>query len=136
MEHMSQAAADLLFLGLDHGIDSVRAGGGPLTPFVIVQHGADRVLTRFVADRLEDGIERAVAHLRATELSGDDCAVLVYDGYLTGPEGRFDAIYAELLDGAGTITVIGQRYRPGAMLRRFETIGNPAMLPPGVRGKL
>ena len=132
---IAQTTMDVLFLGLDHGVDSVRASGGPLTPFVVVERGGERQLTRFASATLEDSIAQAVGKIRATQLEAEDCAVLVYDGYLTAPEGRFDAIYAEAIDFRGRITVVAQRYKPKARLRHFETVGNPALLP-GAHGKL
>jgi hypothetical protein len=131
MPDLSPETADLLFLGLDHGIDSVR-GGGPLIPFVITERNGDRTLARFVEETLEAGIERAIASIRAAPIAPGDRSVLVYDGYLTLPDGdRSDAIYAEALEADGVVTVMAQRYRPKRRLRGLETIGNPALLPSG-----
>jgi hypothetical protein len=128
---ISAETADLLFLGLDHGIDSVR-GGGPLIPFVITERNGERALARFVAETLEAGIARAVASIKADPLAPGDRSVLVYDGYLTPPNGdRFDAIYAEAIEAGGAVTVMAQRYKPKGRLRGLETIGNPALLPSG-----
>ena len=41
----SDSLMDLIFLALDHGIDSVREGGGPLVAFMIKQ-GEERVLVQ------------------------------------------------------------------------------------------
>jgi hypothetical protein len=126
---ISDETADLLFAALDHGIDSVR-GGGPLIPFVIAERGGQRALARFVHETLEGGLAEAVAAIRRDPPGAGQRSVLAYDGYLTGPDGvRLDAIYAECLDADGVITVMAQRYRPGKMLRRFETVGNAALLP-------
>jgi hypothetical protein len=131
MPDLSPETADLLFLGLDHGIDSVR-GGGPLIPFVITERNGDRTLARFVEETLEAGIERAIASIRAAPIAPGDRSVLVYDGHLTLPDGdRSDAIYAEALEADGVVTVMAQRYRPKRRLRGLETIGNPALLPSG-----
>jgi hypothetical protein len=55
--------------------------------------------------------------------------------YLPGvvpSEGRTDAIYAEGVEaGTDGVMTLVQRYRPRGALRRSETIGNPALLPPG-----
>src|SRR5262245_27754675 len=56
---MSEQFADLCFLALDHGVDSVRTGGGPLTPFVAFEQDGKRELRRFAAERLEEGQQRA-----------------------------------------------------------------------------
>lgn len=129
MPEISDETAELLFAALDHGIDSVRRGG-PLIPFVIREAGGQRALARFVHETLEGGLAEAVASIRANPLGPDERAVLAYDGYLTTPDGvRYDAIYAEALDSDGVVTVMAQRYRPGKMLRRFETVGNVALVP-------
>ncbi len=130
-----ETTMDLLFLGLDHGVESVRASGGPLTPFVIVERSGERQLIRFSSDTLESATAQGVSRIRATHLEPGDCAVLVYDGYLTTSEGRLDAIYAEAVDDAGRVTVVAQRYKPKSRLRSFETVGNAALLP-DARGKL
>jgi hypothetical protein len=132
MDEISPETADLLFFGLDHGIDSVRAGG-PMIPFVIAERSGERSLARFVAETLEEGVAHAVDSIKANPA---DRSVLVYDGYLTLPSGeKFDAIYAEAVDAAGHVTVMAQRYKPKRLLRGFETVGNPALLPSG-QGKL
>lgn len=129
MPEISNETADLLFAALDHGIDSVR-GGGPLVPFVIRETGGQRALARFVHETLEGGIAEAVAAVRANPPGEGERSVLAYDGYLTAPDGvRYDAIFAEALSADGVVTVMAQRYRPGKMLRRFETVGNAALLP-------
>jgi hypothetical protein len=49
---------DIIFLALDHGIESVRSSGGPLTPFVITQ-GSERNLTRCASEKLEEALANA-----------------------------------------------------------------------------
>lgn len=118
----------MLFLGLDHGVASVR-DGGPLIPFVVTERNGERTLARFVAETLEEGVAQAVESIKANPA---DRSVLVYDGYLTLPNGeRFDAVYAEAVDATGAVTVMAQRYKPKRMLRGLETVGNPAVLPSG-----
>lgn len=118
-----------MLAALDHGIDSVR-GGGPLVPFVIAERDRQRGLARFVHETLESGLAEAVAAIKRDPPGPEQRSVLVYDGYLTSPDGvRLDAIHAEGLDAHGVITVMAQRYKPGKMLRRFETVGNPSLLP-------
>jgi hypothetical protein len=132
MDEISPETADLLFFGLDHGIASVREGG-PMIPFVITERNGERSLARFVSETLEEGVAHAVDSIKANPADG---SVLVYDGYLTLPSGeKFDAIYAEAVDAAGHVTVMAQRYKPKRMLRGFETVGNPGLLPSG-QGKL
>ena len=135
MPDVAQETVDLLFLGLDHAVDSIR-DGGPLITFVITERGGERDLVRYVDKTIEGSIANAVERISASPIGPGDRCVLVYDGFLTMPDGgRFDAIYAEVIDFEGTVTIMAQRYRPKATLRRFETIGNPALLP-GAKGKL
>jgi hypothetical protein len=135
MSEIAQATVDVILVGLEHGIDSVR-DGGPLIPFVITERRGKRAVARFAAETLEAGIDAGVAAIRADPPEPGDVAALVYDGYLTLPEGeRFDAIYAEALDGEGVVTVMAQAYRPKRFLRGLETIGEPAYFPEA-KGKL
>jgi hypothetical protein len=123
---------DVVFAGLDHGIDSVR-GGGPLVPFVIVEHDGARALRRFVVGdpfELEESVAQAALFAReAAGLSGDRL-VLVYDAYLRMSDERFDATYAEGIEGGSLAAIIAQRYRPKGRIRGLETIGNAQALPP------
>jgi hypothetical protein len=126
----SQELIDLAFAALDHGIDSVREGG-PLIPFVMTESGEGRTLDRFASDLLEDAVTQAIAYVQASRSQPGTRHVLAYDGYLTLPTGeRFDAIYAEGVEaGTDVVMALAQRYRPKRSLRKFETIGNPALLP-------
>lgn len=126
---LSPTLADLLFAGLDHGIDTVR-GGRELTPFVVTQVHGQRSLARMAADTIGDAVRQGSRLIRETDLAGDDCAVLVYDGYLeTTQDGRLDAVYAKGRDASGHVVTIAQRYKPKAFLRAWQPIGHPAMLP-------
>jgi hypothetical protein len=126
----SQELIDLAFSALDHGIDSVREGG-PLIPFVMTESAEGRTLDRFDSDLLEDAVAQAITHVQASRSQPGTRHVLAYDGYLTLPTGeRFDAIYAEGVEAeTDVVMALAQRYRPKRSLRRFETIGNPALLP-------
>jgi hypothetical protein len=44
---------DVIFLALDHGIESVKSSGGPLIPFVVTE-GSERKLDVFVLEQLEE----------------------------------------------------------------------------------
>lgn len=135
MAEIPEATADVIDIGLEHGIDSVR-DGEPLIPFVIAERRGKRAVARYAAETLEAGIDAAVAAITADPPEPGDVAVLVYDGYLTLPDGqRFDAIYAEAIDGEGAVTVMAQAYRPKRFLRGLETIGEPAYFP-DAKGKL
>jgi hypothetical protein len=120
---------DLAFMALDHGVGSV-AQAGQLTPFVVTEVAGERRLSRFAAERLEEGL----AYARAFAREADDAqrVAVVYDGYLTLAGERSDAVYVEAQErGAETAVVLAQRYRPAGRFKKFATIGNPGLLGPG-----
>ncbi|MGH2446105.1 MAG: hypothetical protein ACRDGD_08720 [Candidatus Limnocylindria bacterium] len=121
----SGATLDLLFFGLDHGINSVRDGGGPLIPLTVTEASGERSLQRFVAERVEESVAHAAASAKATPLTSQ--VVLVYDGFLTHGGLRTDAIFAEVREGP-EVAIMVQRYRPKKLLRRFETVGEPTLI--------
>ena len=126
----SEQLADLVFLALDHGIESV-SEGGPLIPFSVTETSTgERTVTRFAAETLEDGYSAAREHLAK---SGAERAVVARDGYLTVEGARTDAVIVEgqERDGASVSVVFAQRYRPGGRLRKFQTIGNAAFVGDG-----
>jgi hypothetical protein len=107
----TDALMDLVFMASDHAIESL-AGGGPLTPFVVVQSGPRRTLERFVADTLEASeaqMRRAVGSLDASVTA----FAMVYDGFLTVDGEKFDAVLIEGGErGAPAAFEFAQRYRP------------------------
>ena len=119
-----------MFAGLDHGVDTVR-GGTPLTPFVVTQVAGQRSLARMVADTIGEALKQGRRLVTETTLDGDDCAVLVYDGYLEADGSRLDAVYVKGRDSTGRVVTIAQRYKPKAFLRAWQPIGRPALLPSG-----
>jgi hypothetical protein len=130
----SDELMDVVFTGLDHGIDSVR-GGGPLVPFVIVEQAGERKLHRFLAGTpddmdLEGSVEQAASFAGHAISQSADRVVLVYDAYLRMGDDRFDAIYAEGAEDGMPAAIIAQRYRPKGRFRGLETIGNAQALPP------
>ena len=125
---MSEKFATLVFLALDHGVDSVRASGGPLIPFIVVEQDGKRELRRFVAERLEEGQQRAREAVAALPPSATAYA-LAYDGYITVQGTKFDAILVEASERSRPAGVrMAQRYTPKRFLRSFQTVGNPALL--------
>lgn len=124
---MSEQFADLVFLALDHGIDSVRSGG-PLVPFIVVERGGERTLQRFVAERLEQS--EAQARQALASLPSDVTAsAFAYDAFITVEGTKTDAILVEASERGRPAGVrMAQRYTPKKFLRRFQTIGNPAFL--------
>jgi len=125
---MSQQFADLVFLALDHGIDSVRASGGPLIPFVVFEQEGTRELRRFAAERLEDSQQKAREAIAAFPPSVTAYAI-AYDGFLTVQGTKFDVILVEASERGRPAGVrMAQRYTPKKLLRSFQTVGNPALL--------
>lgn len=125
---MSEKFADLVFLALDHGVESVRASGGPLIPFVVVEQDGKRELHRFATELLEEGKQRAREAVAALPPSATAYA-MVYDGYITVQGTKFDAILVEASERGRPAGVrMAQRYTPKKFLRSFQTVGNPALL--------
>jgi hypothetical protein len=124
---MSQQFADLVFLALDHGVESVREGG-PLIPFIIFERSGERTLERFVAELLEQGeahARQALANLPAEVTA----YAFAYDGYLTVEGTRTDAIYVEASErGRAAGVRLAQRYTPKEGSRSLQTIGNAAFV--------
>jgi hypothetical protein len=124
----SEELMELVFVALDHGIDSVTQGG-PLIPFALTETVDGRELTRFAPETLEAGQALAREHVRG---AGADRAAIAYDGYLTVEGDRSDAIFVEAQErGHGDSVVFAQRYRPGGRFKKFTTIGNAAFVDRG-----
>ena len=128
LNEAKQELIDLIFIGLDHGIDSIKDSGGPLVPFVITDTSGERKIMRFVTENLEEGPVKARQHL--TELiDKPNFAVIVYDGYITVKDKKFDAVLAQGYDRDDvTSYMLAQRYQPKKLLSKFKTIGNAAFL--------
>jgi hypothetical protein len=123
---MSEKFADLVFLALDHGIDSVRADGGPLIPFVVFVQDGEAFMQRFATERLEEGPELARQAIAASPANVIAYA-LAYDGYITIEDTKFDAILVEASERDRPAGVrMAQRYIMKE--QNFETVGNPALL--------
>jgi hypothetical protein len=125
---MSEKFADLVFLALDHGVDSVRESGSPLIPFVMFVNNDELMLQRFVTERLEEGPEQAREAIASSPESVMAYA-LAYDGFITIEGAKFDAILVEASERGRPAGVrMAQRYSIKESLQSFETIGNPALL--------
>lgn len=70
--------------------------GGPLVPFVGLElAGGKQNLVRFMDEEcLERAVERAKTHFLANT-EGALFATLIYDGYITLPDGKTDALFLE-----------------------------------------
>ena len=118
---------ELVFLALDHGVDSVR-NSGPLIPFLLTE-GDKKDLQRFVTERLEEGVARAQE--AASSLDADTQAyAIAHDGYITVEGARYDAILVEAAErGSPTGFLFAQRYKPKkGIFSNLKTIGNALFL--------
>lgn len=119
---------DLMFFGLDHGIESVRASGtGPLVPFIVTETDGERELSRLVAERLEDALSEGIKSLEADKTS--NYGIIVYDGYIRVDGQKYDAVLVKGFDRKDSIGyLIGQRYQLKNYLTPFKTVGNPTFI--------
>ncbi|WP_447730091.1 hypothetical protein [Pseudoxanthomonas suwonensis] len=75
-----------------HGIWCV-SDGESLIPMLAQESAANgRNMLRFAAEQLEDGVAQAQTHLESNP-DQSERAALVYDGYITLPTGRTDALF-------------------------------------------
>jgi hypothetical protein len=125
---MSEKFADLVFLALDHGVESVRGSGGPLIPFVITEQDGKRELHRYAAEMLED-CERQARDSVASLPDSVTAYAFAYDGFITVQGVKFDAILVEASERGRPAGVrMAQRYTSKAGSRDFQIIGNPTLL--------
>jgi hypothetical protein len=55
VEDAKQKFIDFMYVGLDHGVNSIAENGGQLIPFVLTQIGEKKELKRFITERIEQG---------------------------------------------------------------------------------
>jgi hypothetical protein len=61
IDQADKKLVELMFFGLDHGVESVKVNGkGPLIPFIVLEKHGSKQLKRFVAEKLEDGLNEAI----------------------------------------------------------------------------
>jgi hypothetical protein len=127
LEDADDTLRELVFLGLDHGIGSVRDAGETLVPFVLAEERkGNRLLQRFVAGTFEESVEAAYDFVRK-RTKDFERIVVVYDGFATVEGVRYDAIFAlGCVRGKKETFLFGQRYAPKTQLRGFQVIGNAA----------
>lgn len=102
-EFMEQAL-ELAGFFAAHGVWCVSEGEALIPMLAQIDQGGSRSMSRFVAERLEDGVAEGKEKLIANA-SGCVCAVLVYDGYITLPSGKIDALLMELRSYLGQISL-------------------------------
>ena len=128
MDDANKELMDLMFLGIDHGIESIKDGEGPLIPFTITSTNRDRKIDRFVTEHLEDGLGKAVQYLTGLEKK-PTLAIIVYDGYITMEGKKYDAILVKGYDKNDAVAyILTQRYLPKQDTSEFKIIGNTAFL--------
>lgn len=122
----SDYLVDLIFMALDHGIDSIDDGAGPLVPFMLTDRDGERDIRRFVAEQLEDGVRQARLAARKETKTGK-LAAIAYDGFLTTDGKRMDAIFVQAADSPdGPTFYFAQRYTMKGT--KVEPFGNAAFV--------
>jgi len=124
---LSEKLMQLVFMALDHGVDSVREGG-PLIPFLMSSEGGGISMRRFGSELLEEAV--ALGRRYAAQLPGTvQLAAFAYDGYVTIGGKKSDAIMVEGYErGMPQSVVFGQRYQSAADGKKLELVGNPVSL--------
>lgn len=122
MDHVSGSMSALLRIARDHALASVPSRG-PMLPFALTDDGRERKLRRCMAERLEDALEQT--YQVVSSMVGLESAVIVWDGYFTGADGRSEAIFFEVHEsGAANSVVSVQRYRrAGLFTKRILPVG-------------
>ena len=124
---MSQQFADLVFLALDHGINSVKSGG-PLVPFTVYEVNGKRELHRYAAKTVEESVRQARLAALALPTTVSMCAI-AYDGLVTLQGKEYDAIIVEASEQDKAFGVkLAQRYTPKKLFKSFQVIENPLSL--------
>lgn len=111
-----------MFKALDHGIDSIKDKES-LIPFVMTENN----LERFLGTTLEESLREAEKYL--SSFKDGKMLALVYDGYVTIENLKYEAIFVKAFDTNQTEGIlIAQRYKPKKFLRKFEILGNPIII--------
>ena len=122
---------DLMFKALDHAVFSIEDNGETLIPFSLTEDPAgQRTLTRYVADRVEIGVEEGKMKIEAMKDAVERYA-FAYDGFLTISGNRWEGLFVEAGDKvAATGVLLCQRYKrkKGWFKKGIEPIGNPALV--------
>ncbi|MFD0050071.1 hypothetical protein ACFVHQ_12145 [Actinomycetes bacterium NPDC127524] len=118
---INESLMDLVFLGIDYGIDNLR-DFNQLMAFVLVEFEEERTLHRFPSERFEESYKQGKDFLQTIE--NFDYAVLVYDGTFTLEE-KCDAVLADgRIKGEPFIYEFAQIYKPKKLFSKVKPIGN------------
>lgn len=123
----SDKLLDLIFDALSDAVQSARAAGSPIVPFLLAQIGDFRRRKPLAVDPA-DGATQAGRRLASDLPNEVDCVAFAYDGFITTEDGRSDAILVEAHErGMSRSLIFAQRYRPKTFLHGFSTLGNPLL---------
>jgi hypothetical protein len=127
LEHLSDAATDLMFAAVDYGVENAAFDTEGFTPFAMLGHrDGKRSLMRFAAD---GGIPAALAGAREALSSVDDtvtAVTLCWDGYRTDDDVRSEAVFVEAYElGQPAGVLVAQLYE--RVDDRVEPRGNPRL---------
>ena len=120
---------DLMFTALDHGYDSLSNSGGPLIPLVFYHSQGENKIERFVCNRIEEGITKAVKFVQENKEIIDIYAI-VWDGFITIDNHRQEAIFVEAGEkDLKDSLILAQRYEwSGFLKKKCVKINNPIKL--------
>ena len=112
LEHASEELFVLIAEALDHGVSSIEDLGGPLIPFVIIDDGTQKVLTRLVVADSAAAVARGSALVREAPTSVSRYA-LTFDTYVSAGTERLDAIVVFASERSmAQAAAVAQCYRP------------------------
>ena len=121
---------DFMFIALDHGVKSIEDGASPLMPFAMTKSaGGEQTLQRFATQTLEAGVEAAKEYVERQK-SDISIYAIVWDGFLTLNNKKWDAVLVEAGEQGGEFGVLlAQRYeKKGILKKRNHPVGNPALI--------
>lgn len=126
---ISEKLIELVFSAIEHGIESVRTAGSPITPFAMISEGENQSLHRFAA---EGGIKKAkkyfAAHIAALPPEAIRYAIAA-DAVVTIGDRPHDAIVIEAGErGQESAHLFAQRYRPANEHGPLVPFGNPVYM--------
>ena len=122
MDHVPGSTSALLPVAREHAVASIPPRGA-MHPFALTDDGHERKLQRCMAERLEDALEQT--YQVVSSVVGLQSAVIVWDGYYTGADGRSEAVFLEVHEsGSAHGVVFAQRYRrAGLFTERIVPVG-------------
>jgi hypothetical protein len=111
-------------IALGQALEAIVRDGSPMTPFVVLDRRAGRVLGRFDGE-VGAALARARAHVATCDA---DRAAVAWDGYLTVSGIRQDAVVVAASDRGRTGVVVAHRYRE--TVEGIVVVGRPVLVGP------